>query len=219
LPEDNGRASDLWRALVGIVDAAKTTAGSVDRTQLIERLTSNFHLAPMRQWLPAIEKLREVSARAIDDIKTDIGGVHLFRRELFEELDGYLNTDHFIEVVGEAGSGKSALLKELATRKGGEGPVLFLKASRLPNDVAGWEGLASLWQLDISLNELIAELIRPLWRSKFAINADEYSNWRTEEIRILGKLAPTSFFIFSRYTYRGIQILTDLKATGPKGLP
>lgn len=157
-PEDNARAPDLWRALVEIVDAAKTAAGSVDRTQLIERLASNFHLALLRQWLPAIERLREVSARAIDDIKTDIGGVHLTRRKLFEKLDGYLDTDHFIEVVGEAGSGKSALLKELATRKAEEGPILFLKASRLPNDIAGWEGLASLWRLDIPLEELIAEL-------------------------------------------------------------
>lgn len=157
-PEDNDRSPDLWRALVEIVDAAKPAAGSVDRAQLIERLASNFHLAPMRQGLPAIEKLREVSARAIDDIKTDIGGVHLTRRELFEKLDSYLDTDHFIEVVGEAGSGKSALLKELATRKTEEGTILFLKAGRIPNDIAGWEGLASHWRLDIPLDELIAEL-------------------------------------------------------------
>lgn len=157
-PDDNDRALDLWRALVEIVDAAKPAAGSVDRTQLIERLASNFQLAPLRQWLPAIEKLREVSSRAIDDIKTDIGGVHLTRRELLEKFDDQLNTDRFIEVVGEAGSGKSALLRGLATRKAEEGPVLFLKASRMPGNITGWEGLASLWRLDIPLNELIAEL-------------------------------------------------------------
>ena len=157
-PEDNSRAPDLWRALVEIVDAAKPTAGSVDRTQLIERLAINFHLAPLRQWLPSIEKLHKMSARAIDDIKTDIGGVHLARRELVETLERHLDTDHFIEVVGEAGSGKSALLKDFAIIKAEEGPILFLKASRLPSDIVGWEGLASLWRLDIPLDELIAEL-------------------------------------------------------------
>lgn len=157
-PLDNDRAPDLWRTLVEIVDAAKPAAGSVDRPQLIERLASNFKLAPMRQWLPAIEKLREVAARAIDDIKDDIGGIHLTRRVLIESLDEQLNTDQFIEIVGEAGSGKSALLKDLATRKTEEGSILFLKASRLHGNIAGWEGLASLWQLDVPLDELIAEL-------------------------------------------------------------
>jgi len=121
-PEDNGRAPDLWRALVEIVDAAKTTAGSVDRTQLIERLASNFHLAPMRQWLPAIEKIREVSARAIDDIKTDIGGVHLFRRELFEELDGYLNTDQLHRGRWRSRFRKIGLTEGVSNKKGRRRP-------------------------------------------------------------------------------------------------
>lgn len=157
-PVDSDRAPDLWRTLVEIVDAAKPTAGSVDRPLLMERLASSFKLAPKRQWLPAIEKLREVAARAIDDIKADIGGIHLARRTLIESLDDRLDTDQFIEVVGEPGSGKSALLKNLAMRKAEEGPILFLKASRLRGEIAGWEGLASLWQLDVPLDELIAEL-------------------------------------------------------------
>jgi len=157
-PKDNGRAPDLWRSLVEIVDATKSSAGSVDRPQLIERLAGNFQLVPMRQWLPAIEKLREVAARAIGDIKTDIGGIHLTRQTLIESLDEQINTEQFIEIVGEPGSGKSALLKDLATRKAEEGPILFLKATRLYGDIAGWEGLASLWQLDVPLDELIAEL-------------------------------------------------------------
>lgn len=157
-PVNNDRAPDLWRALVEIADAAKPAAGSVDRPELIERLASNFELSPMRQWLPAIEKLREIAARAIGDIRADIGGIHLTRRALIESLDDQLNTNQFIEIVGEAGSGKSALLKDLATRKAEEGPILFLKASRLHGDIAGWEGLASLWQLNVPLDELIAEL-------------------------------------------------------------
>lgn len=157
-PEDNDRARDLWRTLVEIVDAVKPTAGSVDRSLLIERLASNFKLASLRHWLPAIEKLREVAARAIDDIKADIGGVHLTRRALIESLDDLLDTEQFVEVVGEAGSGKSVLLRNLAMRKAEEGPILFLKVSRLQGEIAGWEGLASHWRIDIPLDELITEL-------------------------------------------------------------
>lgn len=158
VPEDAARAPDLWRALVDIADRAKPTAGSLDRQSLVEHLQGEFHLAPLRVVQPDLQRIHAVSQRALDDIRTDLGGVHLSRSSLVADLNKKLTQSRLIEVVGEAGSGKSALLKLLAQPLLDEGPVLFLSAQRLPIGAPGWEGLAAHWHLTTSLPDLLVEL-------------------------------------------------------------
>ncbi|TCT22838.1 hypothetical protein [Thiobaca trueperi] len=157
-PEDDARAPDLWRALVDIADRAKPAAGSLDRAALVEWLQSEFHLGPLRPVQPDLERIRTVSERALADIRADLGGVRLTRSALAEDLDSKLTEARVVEVVGEAGSGKSALLKALAQPFLDEGPVLFLSARRLPTGAPGWEGLAAHWHLTTPLPALLVEL-------------------------------------------------------------
>lgn len=159
-PQVESRASDLWRALVSIVDAAKPTAGSIDRAQLIEALSAEFSLTQRRQWSTTMARLRDVAAKSLDDIKSKIGGIHLSRLELVEKIKAIQSdaNTNLIEIVGDAGSGKSAVLKEIASEALEEGPVLVLKTGRLPHGIVGWAGLATAWQLDAPLEELISEL-------------------------------------------------------------
>lgn len=157
-PEDGARAPDLWRALVDIADRAKPTAGSLDRAALVEQLQSEFCLAPARAVRPDLERIRAISERALADVRSDLGGVRLVRSTLAADLDAKFSQARAVEVVGEAGSGKSALLKALAQSLLDEGPVLFLSARRLPTGAPGWEGLAAHWGLTTPLPWLLAEL-------------------------------------------------------------
>jgi hypothetical protein len=157
-PEDGEQARTLWQALVDIADRAKASAGGLDRAALVERLEPQFRLAPKRELQRDLERIREVSQQALDDIRSDIGGIHLPRSGLHQRVRDALGASRLVEVVGEAGLGKSALLKTLAQSALDVGPVLFLSARRLPTGAPGWQGLASLWRIDASLPELLVEL-------------------------------------------------------------
>jgi hypothetical protein len=156
--DDCQRAPDLWKAIVDIADRAKSAAGGLDRALLVEKLQTSFKLAGQRHMQGDLDRLQQLSARALDDIRTSLGGIRLVRPKLTTELENKLQKARLAEVVGEAGVGKSALLKGLAETQLLEGPILVLSAKRIPTGAPGWEGLANHWHIATPLAELVTEL-------------------------------------------------------------
>ena len=155
-PGSQGCAPDLWQALVGIADDQKAAAGSLNRNGLLERLGGQFEIEPARQVINDIQKIRDASRRALGDIANDIGGVRLPRLPLFEKVLDQARGGCFIEIIGDKGSGKSAILRNVAETQAQHAPIIVLKPGQFPND-PGWEGLASYLRLENSLELLIDE--------------------------------------------------------------
>lgn len=155
--EDAQRALDLWNALIGIADEAKPAAGSLSRATLVERLQPRFKLAGDRSLARDIERISDASGRVLEDTKTDILGVTLARADFRTALADQLSKHNLVEIVGEAGSGKSALACSHLAEQLLDGTLLALSAKRLPQGNPGWEGLANHWRIHGSLREIIQE--------------------------------------------------------------
>jgi hypothetical protein len=156
--ENAQRAPDLWNALVRIADEAKPAAGSLDRATLIERLQPSFKLAGDRSLARDIERISDASDRVLEDTKTDILGVTLARAKFRAALDGQFSKHDLVEIVGEAGSGKSALARSHLEQQLIDGTLLAMSSRRLPQGNPGWEGQANYWKIDGSLREIVQEL-------------------------------------------------------------
>lgn len=159
IPSDSGNISSLWDGLVTIADEHKPTAGSLTRDSLIEKLHNRFKLSGLPQNNPDLEKIQTSSRRALDSISRQIGSVHLDRHESLITLIKHSSECDFIEIIGEPGSGKSALLKAFAEIKVQDAPTIVIDAKRLP-DTPGLEGLERLWNISKNLDKLISDFSR-----------------------------------------------------------
>lgn len=156
-PEEREESGKLWQALVDESDNAKPAAGSIDQAALRSKLGTEFHFEILPSCLADLDRIVEESQRALADITASLGGLVLNRDDRVQEIDQALGDPQFIEVVGDPGAGKSAILRMLAERQGMKGPVLFLKHDRLA-DGPGWAGQARLWGLENNLARLLSEL-------------------------------------------------------------
>lgn len=151
------RATDLWQGLVEEADRAKPTAGSINRAALITKFRSRFPLEP-QDCTGDLRKVHQESRYALREIEVVIGNTTLNRSHIIDEVNQLLeNHNNFIEITGEPGVGKSAVLRLIAEQKAMLGPVFLLKHDRLANQ-AGWAGQATYWQLKSDLAHLLTEL-------------------------------------------------------------
>ena len=98
--------------------------------------------------------MRRESERALSDIKSTIHGFRLHRAEAYETVRDALTDSRFIQISGEPGSGKSALLKEIAEESVRNGPVFVLKDTRI--HPRGWSAHAHI----LGVSDDIAALLR-----------------------------------------------------------
>ena len=151
---DKGRSRDIWNALDTLAGHVIPTAGSVARDQLVERLSQEqlpTGAAPsLRLDLAAIDA---ESHRALKEIRTTIGPLHLHRTAALLEFAGDASGKQFIQFVSEPGAGKSAVLREIAERYAADGPIFVLKNDRI--HPRGWPAMASNLQLRGDLDAII----------------------------------------------------------------
>lgn len=156
--EPEPRARALWDHLIAEAGRLIPTAGSLDRGTLRQQLRTDGFLvgeqsAARRRALLAID---QESHRALAEIKADIAGLRLHRRAASTALRKALNTARFIQLVGEPGTGKSALLREFTEECGRVGPVFVLKDARIPP--RGWAALANVLGISGNCIDVLTDL-------------------------------------------------------------
>jgi len=156
-PKDHDRMEDLWNALIGIADHAKAAGGSLDRPRLVEQLIGRFRLTSLPRFEPDLARIVQTSRHALQDIRNDICGFHLARAEITQQASEQTTTGGFVEIIGEPGIGKSAILQAVAEQKMVSGPVFVLSHKRACSG-AGWEGLAQALSLQHGCDEIVREL-------------------------------------------------------------
>lgn len=130
-------AQDVWRALRTIAREASGHAGSFERQGLMARL-GGWRFAPAPSLKPDIDRLDIEARAALSTISRSIDGLVIPRRDLIEQVHRGLQAHRLVQIVGQPGTGKSALLRAFSESMGPDTPLLALKADRLPE--GGWSG-------------------------------------------------------------------------------
>jgi hypothetical protein len=119
------RAGELWKVLTELaIDVAKS-AGDRTRDRLLADLTS-FRLAGDRHNLPARQAVAEASRNTLADISDRVGGVMLTRHERVAAVHSALDQGRYVEIRGNAGVGKSGVLKHFAAQLSAEASIIAL---------------------------------------------------------------------------------------------
>jgi hypothetical protein len=155
-PERRGEASSIWDHLVAKAGELIPVGGGATRATLIEQLNKDsiaIGVAP--SFRNDIAVLERESRRALGDIKSEIQGLTLHRAGAYEQVREALADARFVQIDGEPGTGKSALLKEIAEESARNGPIFVLKDGRIqPN---GWVGHAHVLGISGDMSALLHE--------------------------------------------------------------
>ena len=172
---DVSKAGALWKNLVELaLDIAK---GGGDRTRdtLLASLASlAFRFAGERRHTKARAALAEGSQQALADIRNCVGKVVLTRQERVSALNGALDHGRYVEIRGDAGVGKSGVLRHLAEQLTIEGQVVVLSPRRcVPR---GWHAMRAQIGFDGDARELLVELANDGGAILFVDNLDVFSD-------------------------------------------
>ncbi len=151
------KASQVWDRL--IVRAGETTVagGGETRTSLLSDLqTAGLPVTSNGTFRDDIEAIDRESKRAMESVKADIHGLKLKRNGSYDAVQDALGNGRFVQIDGEPGGGKSALLRQLAEEEAQTGPILFLRDMRVRP--GGWGAHAGQLGISDKLEELLREL-------------------------------------------------------------
>jgi hypothetical protein len=110
-PDPARAARETWQSLLGIATDAMPGAATITWNDLPTELR-NRHRSEAGPNSSLLVRLQEHSAAVIQAARTEIGSVHIQRAALLDELLCHLEEYQIVLVVGQAGSGKSALARE-----------------------------------------------------------------------------------------------------------
>ena len=154
---DTSRAGELWDSLARIALDIDASGGDLDAQELRARLAERgYRLVGDRRLFHARERIAETTHHVLGDIKTTVRGVHVDRPGAVDEALRALGDGGYLEIRGEGGVGKSAVLKEIANRVLMESRVLVFSPNRVP--AGGWEALRSQLGCDASASQLLSDL-------------------------------------------------------------
>ena len=155
--EDGLRAADLWKSLTELaIDIAKS-GGDRTREQLMADLKErSFRLAGDRHNLAARQALAEASRNTLADIGDLVDGVMLTRQERVSAIHKALDEGRYVEIRGDAGVGKSGMLKHFAQQISAEATVVAVSPNRtVPK---GWLALRGVLGFDGTAREFLSDL-------------------------------------------------------------
>lgn len=158
-PEEASRAGELWSVLTELSIQIAASAGDRDRNRLLADLQKfSFGLAALPGNDSALRSLAELSRNSLADIEDRVCGVKLSRIGPLSALRSALDASRYVELRGDAGVGKSGILKHLAEQIAVESEVLVLTPDRTPP--GGWFELKSKLGFNGECRDFLADLAR-----------------------------------------------------------
>ena len=135
-----GEAANFWDALVVRAGTIAADGGDATTASITEHFRGRFRFEGDNRYHAVRAAVSEASAQALDDIATNVLGITLPRTRQIEAVRAAIGSgQRFIEIRGEAGVGKSAILKRFALVVMRESRVLALAPGRVPT--GGWDAL------------------------------------------------------------------------------
>ncbi len=129
-PGQVARADDLWNLLRQIARDGAGSSAVHTRASLVRAL-AGWRFAGAPAFVGDIQVLRDSTRHWLDQQANDIGGTHLIRQVLCDQLSDQIAAHRLTLIKGLPGTGKTVLLRDLVYKLAAEGTTLFLTANRL----------------------------------------------------------------------------------------
>ena len=156
-PGETTRAEALQSNLIQLAIKVASSAGERTRAQLIEDVSGwSFRLAGDRRYSIARNALAEDTGNALADIVDRVGDVTLIREDHIAAVRAALDEGRYVEIRGDAGVGKSGLLKHLAQQRSTESRIIVLSPGR--TKPGGWTELRGALGFDGGARDLLVDL-------------------------------------------------------------
>lgn len=211
--DDAARADALWGNLIRLAITVASSGGDRTRATLLESLAPlGFQFAGDRQYARSRAALAENSRQALADIDNQVGNVVLTRHERVLAVHEALDTGRYVEIRGDAGVGKSGVLRQVAESLQAEGHCVVLSPGRcVPR---GWTAMRTQLAFDGTLHDLLIELANDGGATIFIDNLDSFD----EEERLT-----VTDFLRAAVHVPGVSVLatarTDFGVEEPSWLP
>jgi hypothetical protein len=189
-PAQAGRSGDLWEALVNVALDVAASGGDRNREALrAETKLTSFRWAGDPHHQVALAALAEAGRAALADINDRIGAASIARPERIAAVHAALEAGRYVEIRGDAGVGKSGLLKHFAMQAAAEGGIVVLSPGRvIPR---GWTAMRAALGFDDSARELLVELAADGSGILFVDNIDLFSEVERTTVNDLVRDAAT----------------------------
>lgn len=175
--DDGSLAGALWVSLIELaIDVAKSGGDRAREAALQALAQLGYRFLGERRHAAAQAALAESSRLALADIDNRVGNVVLARQERVAATREALDRGRYVEIRGDAGVGKSGVLRQIAEAIQVEGRVIVLSPIRCVS--GGWTAMRAQLGFDGTLRELLVELANDGGATIFVDNLDSFS---TEE--------------------------------------
>ncbi|KFX71095.1 hypothetical protein TMS3_0103905 [Pseudomonas taeanensis MS-3] len=188
--DDGSLAGAFWVSLIELaIDVAKGGGDRTRETALHALVLLGYRLLGERRHATARAALAESSRLALADIRNRVGRVVLARQERVAATREALDRGRYVEVRGDAGVGKSGVLRQMAEAMQAESQVIVLSPGRcVPR---GWTALRAQLGFDGTLRELLVELANDGGATIFVDNLDSFSP--EERLTVVDVVGEASF--------------------------
>lgn len=179
-PDEASRAGDFWKHLIELAINVDKDAGDRDLAGLMKDLQQHkYRLNGTPRTAGVRAAIAEASRHSLDDIQDRVGHVMLTRHELISDVRAALGGDkRYVEIRGDAGVGKSGLMRHFAELLATEGTVIVLTPDRTTPQ--GWTAMRGVLGFQGSARALLTDLAADGGVTLFIDNLDQF----VEERRI-----------------------------------
>lgn len=190
-PDEAGKAAALWAYLTNLAMQIAISGGDRDLGSLSRDLAeASFRLAGEPAHGRSRAKLSEDSSAALADIIDRVGDVKLARTVHLQSVRDALDRGRYVEIRGDAGVGKSGILKHLAEEVAADSRIVVLSPGRT---AARWAAMRAELGFDGTAKELLSDLASDGGSVLFIDNLDFFADdERRTVIDLLRAAAETS---------------------------
>lgn len=151
-------AAAAWAEIMRLARDGAGKAAIFARPRLVRAVGKVVQLVALTSLKPDIKKVESLTRQWLVDIKDDVDGIRIERTQVIAKLAAARSSQHrIVQITGQPGSGKSALLRAAVENELAAGPVLLLKSGRI--DGTGWSSFATANGLSsVSILNLLVEI-------------------------------------------------------------
>lgn len=156
VPGEVGRAADLWNLLRQLARDGAGRSAVHTRASLVRAL-AGWHFTGTPAFAGDKQILRDWTRHWLDQQTGDIGGIHLPRQALRDQLRVEMAAHRLTLIKGLPGTGKTVLLRDLVQELAAIGTTLFLTANRFSG--RSWsEHARAIGLVTTSIEQLLVEV-------------------------------------------------------------